>query len=378
MAVLLASVVGVTGSGADARSDVTESGADVRSGVTGSGADARSATTNARPRLVYVEKERMKLPRLLQGATMGSRAAIAVSWPNLVREVSFLVDLPTRSTAVHAIDRTPPYDVPRRAAAGSSPYSIGTHTIVAKVVLRTRRTIVLQASYTIARTREIAGDLDAEALQRSIDSAASGPVLVRPRAGLTSFAVEGDVVVSRPSVAIEHARLTGTLEFRPTATGSSLRSSTALGFFIFGADDITLEANTFDGRGVRKDTIIWDEPAGNTPDGWVIRGNTFRNYYTSNPEDHTQAIYVGYSTSGLIEGNTFTNNGTTSHIFFTWFGGKADPATSYPRDICVRGNVFNATAGAFSDINYRDEIPASANIRVQRDASGAGPFYGRC
>ena len=88
------------------------------------------------------------------------------------------------------------------------------------------------------------------------------------------------------------------------------------------------------------------------------------------PDDHSQAIYNGYSKGGLIENNTFTNNGSTSHIFFTWFGNEANPATSYPRNICVRGNRFvNPPGGEFHyyDINMRAEIPTSANIKIDPD-----------
>ena len=73
---------------------------------------------------------------------------------------------------------------------------------------------------------------------------------------------------------------------------------------------------------------------------------------------------MGYATNGLIEGNRFVNNGTTSHVFFTWFGGLADPATSYPRSICVKRNRFGSTHTAFWAISFREEIPSTADIRI--------------
>ena len=129
---------------------------------------------------------------------------------------------------------------------------------------------------------------------------------------------------------------------------------------------------------------IWDSPAGNTPDGFVIRNNTIRNFFVAaDSSAHSEGIFVGYSTNGLIDGNTFENNGNTSHIFFSWWGTAGyqgqNPATIYPRNICVRGNSFGATHGAYFDVNFREEIPSNANITIQRDASSTKPqFYGTC
>jgi hypothetical protein len=339
---------------------------------------AHPSATVAVPRVVYIEAGRTKEPRRIQGSIVAAKGvSIRISWPNLLRRVSWYVDQPDTSTQVYAVDASAPFELPR-SGKGSKPYDAGAHTIRAVLELRTGRTIGLRVAYAVARALDVSSTIDASSLQAAIQAMPAGPVLVRPGPGQTSFAVTGGFQLSRQSVAIERATFADTIEFRPSASGSSLRSSSALGFFIFGADDILLQGNVFDGQGVRKDTIIWDEPAGNTPDGWVIRGNLFRNYYTSNPEDHSQAIYVGYSTNGLIEGNTFTNNGNTSHVFFTWFGNLADPTKSYPKNICVRGNTFGPTAGAYYDINYKAEIPLSSNIKVQRNASGGGPFYGRC
>ena len=133
-----------------------------------------------------------------------------------------------------------------------------------------------------------------------------------------------------------------------------------------------------DGRGQSSGIKMWDKPAGNTPDGWVIRNNTFQNFYMSDGS-HTQALYVGYATNGVIEGNTFTNNGNTAHIFFTWFGSTANSSTSYPRNICVKGNTFGPTHTAYWDINLRDEIPLSARIPIQSDANiDREEFFASC
>ncbi len=128
------------------------------------------------------------------------------------------------------------------------------------------------------------------------------------------------------------------------------------------------KVNTFDGKGIRSDNKIWDLPAGDVPRGWIIRNNTFKNFWVAaDPSDHSQAIFVGTSADGLIEGNSFINNGTTAHLFFSYWGGNPNPSSSYPRNICVRGNTFGPSTGApahFFALNFRSEIPVSSGIRI--------------
>jgi hypothetical protein len=294
-----------------------------------------------------------------------------------VSTVTFFVDEPQKSTRLFAVDRKPPFVLPRKGQLGKRPYSLGPHSLRADVELRNGRKLRLSLSYTSALTLSVPASVDAATLQHDIESMPAGALNVRPAQGATSFAVSGgDLTLNRASVRLDHAVLSGTVEFDPGASGSSLVNSQALGFSIFGADDILVSGNTLDGRGVRNQNVIWDEPAGNTPDRFVIRGNEFRNFYIDNAGDvHSEALYIGYSTNGLIENNNFQNNGNTSHIFFTWFGTTADPAVSYPRNMCVRGNTFGPTHGAFFDVNMRGEIPLSANIRVQPGADNARPEF---
>ena len=232
---------------------------------------------------------------------------------------------------------------------------------------------------------EEAGSVTGRQLARRVDDAAQGlPVIVRPQDG-GDLVVEGDIVVDRPRVTIEDIVVHGVVAFDPPADHGVLRSSAALGFDIFGADNVLIEDNRFDGQGRHNQNIIWDKPAGDTPDNWVIRGNDFRNFYEG--DLHSEALFIGYSKNGLVEGNSFTNNGNTSHIFFSYCGTQSSerddcktyPGT-YPRDICVRNNVFNRTHDAFYDFNFRPEIPfAIANIVTQPGASSTEPqLSGTC
>lgn len=195
--------------------------------------------------------------------------------------------------------------------------------------------------------------------------------------------IDGDIAIQRGRVILANLQIEGAVSILPEASGSMLLANAARGFNIYGAHDILIRRNRFDGRGEVAQNIIWDQPAGHQPMNWRIIGNTFANFYNaSDPSAHSEALYVGFSERGLIERNTFSNNGSTAHLFFTWFGTKADPATTYPRDICVRSNVFGRTHTAFTAIAFREEIPSAARIRIDPSNRGASTtsraFNGRC
>jgi hypothetical protein len=190
----------------------------------------------------------------------------------------------------------------------------------------------------------------------------------------------GECTVRADNVTLSNVTTDSSVKVVASASGTRILGSRLQSAYIFGGDNTTIENTVIDCNGQVKDgLIIWDEPAGDAPNGFTIRNGAFRNCKDTKPDDHSQAIYVGgYAQNGLIEGNTFTNNGSTSHIFFTWFGNQAS-TSGYPRNICVRGNTFGATAGAYFDVNFRAEIPSNANIRIQRDASNTDPeFYADC
>ena len=211
---------------------------------------------------------------------------------------------------------------------------------------------------------ELSGSVSASTVAQRIAAAPAGPVTVRPVQG-GSASVTGDLGLSRSNVTLENLAFGGHVTFNPGSSGSQLLNSSALGFDIFGADNIVIVGNTFDGRGVDNQNVMWDS-AGDTPDGWRIANNSFSNYYIDDGS-HSEALFVGYSRNGLIENNTFTNNGNTGHIFFSWWGDTANSSTSYPRDMCVRGNTFNRKHEGTQDIDFRNEIPVSANLKIDPD-----------
>ncbi|HEX5395377.1 MAG TPA: dockerin type I domain-containing protein [Candidatus Saccharimonadales bacterium] len=195
---------------------------------------------------------------------------------------------------------------------------------------------------------------------------------------IQNYTVNGSCSVSGTNVTFNNVTFTGTID---VGNGTVVTNSRAMGFNSFGKDNWRLEGNFFDGKGIDNQNIIWDEPAGVTSDNWIIRNNTFQNFYLDDGQSHSEALYIGYSTHGLVEGNTFTNNGNTAHIFFTTFGNQFDN-NSYPRYMCVRSNNFGPTHTAYYDVQVHASVPnqATTQIYVQADASiGANyDYHGTC
>jgi hypothetical protein len=136
-------------------------------------------------------------------------------------------------------------------------------------------------------------------------------------------------------------------------------------------DGLTVEGITFDGLKVTANNWLTDRV------GWTYRNCTFRNYFVeSDPSSHSEALYLGGGCKdGLVDGCVFENNGTTAHIFFTWFGGAPDPydPTNYPRNICVRNSTFALGKNPWFAIQWRDEIPVDAPIYVDPSNVFVGP-----
>jgi hypothetical protein len=141
-----------------------------------------------------------------------------------------------------------------------------------------------------------------------------------------------------------------------TRSGLTVERVSARALSVYGASNVTVRDSTFDNGGnvPANQSII--ENASNLQ----ILNNTFRNFYGRAAETHSEALFFGAGSSGLIEGNLFENNGNTAHIFFTWWPTYG----SWPHDVCVRGNTFGPTAGAYFSVNMREEIPTSSNIRI--------------
>ena len=214
----------------------------------------------------------------------------------------------------------------------------------------------------------LSGSYSPSAFFQAVAVAPPGPLTVRG-----SFTVTGDLSLNQPGIRIDGATVNGVVEFRSGASGAAFANGAAEGFDVLGADNVTIEGSTFDGQCRRPQNWVIEEPAGRVPSGTTIRGNTFRNYYVcSDPDAHTEALFIAYSNGGVIEGNTFEDNGTTAHVFFSFVGANGSLNTgNYARNWCVRSNRFVRAKNPWYSIQFRPEIPASANIDVDPSSNSS-------
>lgn len=98
---------------------------------------------------------------------------------------------------------------------------------------------------------------------------------------------------------------------------------------------------------------------------WLIKDNTFKGFANrpgdpscdGSPPDHSEALFIGEgSTNWVIEDNIFDQNGTTAHIFHTWWscGGSWQTSCNHV-NVCVKNNTFSNTHNNFGiEVKVRD------------------------
>jgi hypothetical protein len=189
------------------------------------------------------------------------------------------------------------------------------------------------------------------------------------------------------NVSVKDSKLSGiVLNIEPGASGFRLDNTDIAdgGFNIWGADNVTIVDGSFDGGGDVTSNQIWDKPAKNGATGLLIARNSFSNYRGGDCNVHGEALFIGgYTSDGVIENNTFSNNGCTSHIFFSYFGNDALSgynSAQVPRNICVRGNTFGSRyLQTYFDVNFRSEVasvgPTATGIKVQPNAVTTNPEF---
>jgi hypothetical protein len=195
------------------------------------------------------------------------------------------------------------------------------------------------------------------------------------------FTVTSDATISRANVTVQKGTFGG-LRIDPSADNVTVEDGKMRELYVAdgGVANFTLQRNVLDGE--CRVAQNWIYGATN----FRFLGNTFRNYHVCSDESiHSEALFIAaHNDGGLIEGNTFIDNGTTGHIFFSWWGGTA--GVDHPRNVCVRGNTFIRSHGYYH-IQYREEIPTSSGIRVEPPPSnsiddsagiGASPFLRSC
>jgi chitodextrinase len=209
---------------------------------------------------------------------------------------------------------------------------------------------------------QFSGTVSASQFLSSVNSAPSGALTVRPASGQSSFTVSGDVSnFTRANVTIENMVSTGDFRINGSADNLTIDHASMLTFYTSdGLDGFTLENSTLDGQ--CKIAQNWMHGTSN----FKILNNTIKNFHTcSNESNHSEGIFVAaYNHDGLIQGNTFMDNGTTGHLFFSWFDGSASDHSTYPHDICVTGNTFIRSLNGYYHIQFRNEFNGSENIDI--------------
>lgn len=202
-----------------------------------------------------------------------------------------------------------------------------------------------------------------------------------------TVSASGTLSCGAGNVTVRNSSLSGfVLDIDPGASGFTLSNTDIAngGFNVWGADNVTVVDGAFDGAGRVSSNQMWDTPARNGTTGFLIARNSFSNYRGGDCTVHGEALFIGgYARDGIIDGNTFSNNGCTSHIFFSHFGNAAlagETTSAVPRNICVRGNTFGPRfLNTFVDINFRDEVvavgPAATGIKVQPGTATTNPEF---
>jgi chitodextrinase len=209
---------------------------------------------------------------------------------------------------------------------------------------------------------QLSGTVSASQFLNSVNAAPSGALTVQPAAGQSSFTVSGDVSnFTRANVTIQNMVSTGEFRINGSADNLTIDHASMLSFYTSnGLDGFTLENSTIDGQ--CRVAQNWMHGTSN----FKILNNTIKNFHTcSNESNHSEGIFVAaYNHDGLIQGNTFTDNGTTGHLFFSWFDGSATDHSTYPHDICVTGNTFIRSLNGYYHIQFRNEFDGSENIDI--------------
>lgn len=216
---------------------------------------------------------------------------------------------------------------------------------------------------------QVDGTVTASALADMVAAAPSGPLTVRPADGQTSFTVTGSWTPRRPGVTVQHG-VFGTIRMRAAGAGLTVEDSRLREFDVDGGNNWTLSRDVLDGECEVAQNFMYRSS------GWRILNSTIRNYHVcGNESTHSEAFFIGAdATDGLIQGNHFQDNGTTGHLFFTWFDQTGDGPRD-PRNICVTGNTFAGSLNGYFSVQLRPEMPDSLNIRVDPNNTFTGSQY---
>jgi len=171
-------------------------------------------------------------------------------------------------------------------------------------------------------------------------------------------------------VTVQNVDFDGGLTIQPSADDLHVYGGSAQSFYLWGAKRAVIDGTVFDGKGVTDDAKLWGS-GGKLP-SLTLRNCVMRNFsHDSDPSSHNQALYIGSSESVVVENCRFDDNGNTAHLFVSSFGVNS----AVPGYVCIRGNTFGNTHGAYYSVNVNpSEIPTSAHVYVEPGQSSVKPL----
>jgi hypothetical protein len=227
---------------------------------------------------------------------------------------------------------------------------------------------------------ELTGTQTGSSVASMINSLGAGSVLVRPRDG-SGATIDNGMNIPRSDVTLYGLDLTGAFHFAEDTVMWDVHAEPAQ-FYTSGADGWLIRDSLWSGGagstlGQGCSGNVYAQSFISNSSNWVIQDSTFRNYVPSQSlcaTEHSEALYIQCGArQGTIRNTTFTNNGTTAHIFFTWWPNQTQAC--YPDDICVEANTFTLLHDAYFDIDSRHELPSNLGISIDpgQGASLNGP-----
>lgn len=228
---------------------------------------------------------------------------------------------------------------------------------------------------------EFSGAVSESAFQSAVDSAAAGPLTVRPTTGQSSFTVNGDFTVQRQDLTIQNAvirdiyteAMFGFSTNFNTGDGFTITDSTIHQLFIDGMDNCLIDNCTLDLNGVSFRPEGWSSCFLNRWTNVVIQNSSIINYFNNGTGVHCEGLFIGAGVDGLLITNcTFDNPAYagedaayTGHAFFSWFDFNPTMTSPDPQNICVTNSDFRNTINPWFHMQTRPELEGEPlNIRI--------------
>lgn len=232
------------------------------------------------------------------------------------------------------------------------------------VRLSTGATMSAAYTQTAGSVITVNGTIASSALQSQLNAAPTGPVTIKPLSGATFNVTGGGLGVSRPDVTILGASFVAPhgVGFYAGGDRGHWNGGTSGDMAISGNTGVVIENVAFDSKSLNANCAIYAT-------NWTLRNCSFTGFgLAASPADHSEALYIGRGSGGLITGCTFRDTPgaigvNTAHVFLTWWPGLNNDGVYHAgdmvRNLRIDGCTFYCPNRAFFHINCRQEIQPS-------------------